>query len=188
MRADLGAAFSCRRHLCAGLSKNKIYNSTRLHTDCRPEPRITPKTAKFSRKQPKRGSLVGGYPPVYPCIPLCTPPSVLPVSAIGRAGAVRRAEPARTAMRESQTRVIQLGWRKVSAKSNANLKCTSFGHLGLQTRNQGLLVLDRDLLAPVMLLNSLVARSWRFVAPFGTDLLMKTENEPRVRRFPLVEG
>ena len=52
---------------------------------------------------------------------------------------------------------------ETAAKLIVNLECPAFGHVDWQLPNQLLLLLDRDLLASVMLPDSLVVRSWRFI-------------------------
>jgi len=57
------------------------------------------------------------------------------------------------------------------AKLVSNLIFPRFGHVRIQSCNQLVYVLDRDLLGRIMLSESLVTRSWRFIE--------KSQNEPK---------
>ena len=58
---------------------------------------------------------------------------------------------------------------KYAAYLIPNLNFPAFGHVEAQSRNQLWSVLDRDLLALVMLTDSLVVRRWRFILAAGAE-------------------
>jgi len=109
--------------------------------------RRTTDDARFPHPAPKRGLNTAKYrvyrcagrctPLVHPpCIPLCTPRRTHPVRAW-------RTTEVRASSRKSPYRQQEIldscnnvPRPKMTVKSDANLKCTAFGHVASQTGNQ----------------------------------------------------